>query len=188
MSSARDDIGCREGEVRDIEGRDAAVRDIERREDCETLVREFYARALSDPIIGWIFIDVARLDVEAHVPRIAAFWETLLLGARSYGGGAFAPHAALNARVPLRAGHFERWLWLWNGTVDDLFSGPRAELAKTRALRVARAFSARLQAPAQASGPFVVERVEQHRGVNIAVGTGDPAPVAAREDPLLTRL
>ena len=57
--------------------------DIETREDCERLVRTFYGRALADPIIGWLFTDVAKLDLEAHVPRITSFWETILLGAQS---------------------------------------------------------------------------------------------------------
>ncbi len=126
------------------------IGDIEDRSDCERLVRAFYGRALADPVIGWIFVDVAKLDIEAHVPQIASFWETILLGARSYSGGAFRPHAALHARVPLRAGHFERWLWLWRSTVDDLFQGGRAELAKAHAERVAHAFQSRLQTmPAQ---------------------------------------
>jgi hemoglobin len=128
--------------------------DIEDRADCERLVRTFYGRALTDPMIGWIFVDVAKLDLEAHVPVIASFWETILLGAHSYGGGAFRPHAALHARVPLRAGHFERWLVLWRTTVDELFAGERAELAKAHAARVARAFHGRLEtlsAPAVAT-------------------------------------
>ena len=126
-------------------------RDLETREDCERLVRAFYGRALSDPIIGFIFTDIARLDLEAHVPRIASFWETVLLGAHSYRGGAFRPHAELNARVRLRAGHFERWLWLWRQTVDELFCGERAELAKAHAQRVASAFELRLRALEQTS-------------------------------------
>jgi hypothetical protein len=52
--------------------------DIETRDDCERLVRAFYGRALADPIIGFIFTDVARLDLEAHVPEITSFWETVL--------------------------------------------------------------------------------------------------------------
>ncbi|MEA2329865.1 MAG: hemoglobin [Thermoleophilaceae bacterium] len=124
-----------------------AVRgDIADRADCERLVRAFYGRALSDPLIGYIFVDVAKLDLEAHVPVIASFWETVLLGTRSYGGGAFAPHAALHARTGLRAEYFDRWLQLWFAAVDELFAGERAELAKAHALRVARAFHARLQA------------------------------------------
>jgi hemoglobin len=123
-----------------------ARRDIEDRADCERLVRTFYARALDDPIIGYLFTDVARLDLESHVPQIASFWETILLGAQSYRGGAFRPHAALHMKSPLRAGHFERWLHLWRTTVDELFAGPRAELAKAHADRVAQAFHARLGA------------------------------------------
>jgi hemoglobin len=120
--------------------------DIQDRADCERLVRAFYERAMTDPIIGFIFSDVARLDLEAHVPRITAFWETILLSASSYRGGAFRPHAELNLRVRLRAGHFERWLWLWRTSVDERFAGERAELAKAHAQRVAGAFSARLEA------------------------------------------
>jgi hemoglobin len=122
------------------------LRDIETRADCERLVRGFYGRAFADPIIGFLFTDVAKLDLEAHVPRIASFWETVLLGARTYGGGAFRPHAELHAQVPLRGAHFQRWVVLWRQTVDDMFAGERAELAKAHAERVARAFHARLQA------------------------------------------
>ena len=135
-----------------MDGRQA-LRDIESRADCERLVRTFYGRALEDPIIGFIFVDVAQLDLDAHVPRITSFWETILLGAQSYGGGAFRPHAQLHGKVRLRRGHFERWLALWRATVDELFAGDRAELAKTHALRVANAFHQRLdQMTAAADG------------------------------------
>jgi hemoglobin len=133
--------------------------DITDRDDCERLVRAFYERALVDPLIGWIFVDVARLDMDEHIPVVTSFWETILLGARSYGGGAFAPHAVLHARAGLQSGHFERWLVLWITTVDELFSGERAELAKAHALRVARAFHRRLEMvpsaalPAEEAGP-----------------------------------
>ena len=138
-------------------------RDIETREDCERLVRAFYGRAFEDPIIGWLFVDVAKLDLEAHVPVVASFWETILLGARSYSGGAFRPHAELHMQAPLRAGHFARWLALWHATVDELFTGERAELAKAHADRVAHAFHGRLQtltppaaSPAGPSAPLGV--------------------------------
>lgn len=127
--------------------------DIDTRADCERLVRAFYTRTLADPILGFIFTDVAHLDLDTHVPRITAFWETVLLGAHTYSGGAFAPHAALNAKVTLYAGHFERWLWLWRTTVDELFTGPRATQAKRHAERVAAAFYSRLSAqPAAGAG------------------------------------
>jgi hemoglobin len=73
-----------------------AAGDIGTREDCERLVRAFYGRAMTDPIIGWLFTDVAKLDLEEHVPVIASFWETVLLGGQSYSGGTFRPHAVLH--------------------------------------------------------------------------------------------
>jgi hemoglobin len=132
------------------------VADIETRDDVERLVRAFYGRALTDPIIGYIFTDVAKLDLEAHVPQIASFWETILLGAQSYRGGAFRPHVELHMKVRLRSGHFERWLVLWRETVDELFEGERADVAKAHALRVARAFHGRLQELTPPSGGFAI--------------------------------
>lgn len=128
--------------------------DISSRADCERLVRAFYGRAMADPIIGWLFTDIAKLDLEAHIPRITSFWETILLGAHSYGGGAFAPHVALHRRAPLNRGHFERWLYLWRMSVDELFQGETAELAKTHAERVAAAFHARLTGAHQEQLPY----------------------------------
>jgi hemoglobin len=128
-----------------------AVADICTGEDCERVVRAFYGRALDDPIIGYLFTDIAKLDLEEHVPKITAFWETVLLGAQSYRGGAFASHAVLHVKSPLRREHFERWLWLWHTTVDELFAGERAELAKSHANRVAIAFHGRLQAMSAAA-------------------------------------
>jgi hemoglobin len=142
--------------------------DIETRDDVERLVRAFYAKAMTDPMIGYVFTDVAKLDLEAHVPRITAFWETVLLGAQSYAGGAFRVHADIHARSPLRAGHFERWLWLWRGTVDELYAGPTAEQAKAHANRVGHAFYQRIAglpdpsaADPQRSAPLTISR---HRG------------------------
>lgn len=156
----------------------APPEDIRTREDCELLVRTFYGRAFDDPIIGFIFTDVARLDLEAHVPRITDFWETVLLGAQSFSGGVFRPHAELHAKVELREGHFERWLQLWFGTIDERFAGPAADQAKIHALRVAQAFIERLKgfpSPADArpegDGGLVVR---QHPGSAATAGARSP--------------
>jgi hemoglobin len=136
--------------------------DIETRADCERLVRAFYGRALHDDVIGFLFTDVAHLDLEAHVPQITSFWETMLLGTQSYNGRPFRPHIELNYKARIRPGHFARWVALWTATVDELFVGPVAEMAKAHAVRVARAFS---------------ERIEN---INAAVDDGEPAPRGAR--------
>jgi hemoglobin len=142
-----------------------APHDIRDRDDCERLVRAFYGRALHDPVIGFIFTDVAGLDLDEHVPKVASFWETVLLGARTYTGGAFHPHATLHGKVRLRSGHFQRWLALWHETVDAEFEGPVAEQAKTHADRVAFAFHGRLQTltpPADAEAPLPGLVVSRH--------------------------
>ena len=144
--------------------------DIETRADCERLVRSFYEKALADPIIGFIFVDVARLDLDAHVPVIASFWETILLGEKSYGGGAFAVHARLHAKVELQEGHFKRWLGLWFATVDELFAGARAEQAKIHAARVAAAFHERLQA-----FPSPLDQPDAPRGIVVTRHGGGTA-------------
>jgi hemoglobin len=101
---------------------------------------------MADEQIGWIFTDVAKLDLEEHIPLIASFWATNLLGAKSYRGGAFGVHAELHRKAGgLRQKDFERWLVLWCQTVDELFEGPLAAAAKVHALRVANAFYGRLQ-------------------------------------------
>src|SRR5882757_5285269 len=94
-----------------------------------------------DEKIGWLFTDVAELDLEEHIPKIASFWATNLLGSKSYKGGAFGVHGRLHQKAPggLRQEHFERWLVLWCQTVDELFDGPLAAAAKVHALRVANA-------------------------------------------------
>ncbi len=137
------------------------VADIETRADCERLVRAFYGRALADPVIGFLFTDVAQIDLEAHVPRITDFWETVLLGGTAYRGGVFGPHLRLHQKAGLRAGHFTRWLALWSETVDGLFAGERAETAKAHAVRTANAFVSRLAAfdePVTTPGVVVIQR------------------------------
>lgn len=118
--------------------------DLTSRADVERLVVEFYRRAFADPLIGPIFTDIARMDLEAHLPIMCDFWETVLFRAGRYRRNALQVHRDLHAQAPLLPEHFERWLQLWNGTVDDLFAGEKAELAKLQADRVAGSIGRRL--------------------------------------------
>jgi hemoglobin len=141
---------------------EAELPDIQDRGDCERLVRAFYGKAMDDELIGWIFTDVAHLDLEEHVPVVTSFWETVLLGNQSYFGGAFGVHAKLHEKAGLRQAHFKRWLVLWCETVDELFDGERAAMAKVHGLRVANAFHGRLSTyPApEREGELAVRQVE----------------------------
>ncbi|CAO5177558.1 hemoglobin [Frankia sp. AiPs1] len=119
-------------------------RDLASREDIAALVTAFYGRAFADPLLGPIFIDVARLDLAAHLPIICDFWESVLLRLGTYRRDALHVHAVLHARSPLTPAHFARWLDLWTSTVDDLYQGERAERAKLQAGRIAGSLQRRL--------------------------------------------
>lgn len=119
--------------------------DLQNRDDVLTLVNDFYHRAFDDELLGPVFVDVARMDLALHLPIICDFWETVLFQAGLYRRNALQIHLSLNARAPLGAEHFERWLTLWTATVDENFAGEKAELAKTQGARIAGSIQRRLQ-------------------------------------------
>jgi hemoglobin len=120
------------------------VRDLETRDDIDALLRAFYTRAMTDPLIGRLFTDVAKLDLEHHLPRIGNFWEQVLLQRPVYVGNPIAAHLPLHAAATLQAAHFQRWFSLWAEAVDGLFAGPMAALAKERAAVIAESMQYRL--------------------------------------------
>lgn len=122
-------------------------RDIATRSDIVVLLEDFYAAAFADPLLGPVFIDIARMDLAAHLPRLADFWEVTLLKRGSYQGNALTPHRALHALHPLTAEHFDTWLALWTAAVEARFHGPVATRAVAQAGRVAAAMRKRLEVP-----------------------------------------
>lgn len=115
--------------------------DIASRNDIEMLVRRFYEQAIPDPVIGKFFTEVAHLELETHLPKIANFWEQMLFQRPVYEGSPMHVHLKMNSQEPMLPEHFERWLTLWISTVDHLFAGEKAEMAKARAQMVAKSFS-----------------------------------------------
>ncbi|CAN5540747.1 group III truncated hemoglobin [soil metagenome] len=107
--------------------------DITSRADIQTLIEKFYDKVKPDPVIGFIFTKVVDMHWEMHIPVIVDFWETILLDNPVYNKNAMEVHYTLNKKIPLQKIHFETWLSHFNATVDELFAGPVAELAKTRA-------------------------------------------------------
>ncbi len=119
--------------------------DIQNREDIARLVETFYTRAFADAVLGPIFIDVVQMDLAAHMPIVCDFWENILFGARKYPGGMMMVHFQVHAKTSLEPHHFQRWLDYWVETVDDLFKGERATIAKVHASRVAVSMGRRFQ-------------------------------------------
>tara|TARA_B100000809_G_scaffold266671_1_gene330629 strand:+ start:2920 stop:3288 length:369 start_codon:yes stop_codon:yes gene_type:complete len=103
------------------------MRDIETKEDLAFLMREFYSKMLVDEVIGYIFTDVAALDLEKHLPSLTNFWENMLLKSNGYKKDVMGIHLLLNGKEPLQPQHFERWLFLLDQTVRENFEGDKVE-------------------------------------------------------------
>lgn len=114
--------------------------DIQKLDDVKTLVNTFYGRVQKDELIGPIFNSKLEGHWPEHLEKMYTFWQTILLEEYTYRGRPFPPHAQL----PIEAEHFERWLQIFDQTVNDLFDGPVAEEAKSRGRKMAALFQVKL--------------------------------------------
>lgn len=109
-------------------------RDIANIDDIRELVDAFYERVKKDPALAGYFTHV---NWESHLPVMYKFWENTLFYTGGYEGNPMAKHSALHARHPLQSELFDHWLNHFCGTVDELFAGEKAELAKQRGISIA---------------------------------------------------
>lgn len=109
--------------------------------DIKLLVDSFYGKVREDALLAPIFNEKIGRRWSEHLPKMYRFWQTVLLGEHTYQGSPFPPHAQL----PIDASHFERWLELFQGTIDELFTGEKAEEAKWRASKMAEMFQYKIE-------------------------------------------
>lgn len=119
-------------------------RDLDSRENVEAFVDLFYKRILEDRQLAPIFLDVAAVDLTVHLPHIKDYWCKLLLGEKRYKRHTMHIHRQLHGKQPLQAGDFQRWLALFNATLDEGFAGERAERARQVAASIAGNMEANL--------------------------------------------
>jgi hemoglobin len=112
--------------------------DIQNKADIDRLVRAFYARAGADALLAPHF---ANTDFEHHFPRMIDFWAFLLLDEFGFQGNVFDAHRHLK----IDATHFACWLGHFHATIDALFEGEKAELAKQRADSIGAIFESKLK-------------------------------------------
>lgn len=115
-----------------IPTRAPVTHDIDERADLDVLVRRFYQAVIPDPLLGPIF-EAVHVDWAAHIPKLVDFWCGRLLGEPGYVGNPVGAHQPVLDTSPFGDAEIARWLNLWAETVDELFVGPIAELAKERA-------------------------------------------------------
>ena len=120
-------------------------KDIETRTDIELLVNTFYTKVIADNKLGYIFNDVALVNWSTHFVILYNFWENVILFTGSYEGNPVNLHKHIHHIQPLDKTHFNRWNKLFLDTVNELFEGSKADLAKERALSISGIISNEIQ-------------------------------------------
>lgn len=119
--------------------------DISTRADIELLVDRFYEKVLRNEAIKHFFNDVVKLDWSTHIPTMYNFWETMLLGSINYKGNPMTKHIELNRKATMGREHFDTWLKLWRETIDEHFTGSKANEAKARAESISQLMLYKIQ-------------------------------------------
>ncbi|GAB3885583.1 group III truncated hemoglobin [Spirosoma agri] len=120
-------------------------RKLDSPEDVRFMVDSFYEKVQIDPLIGPIFTDVAKVDWSKHLPKMYAFWESIILGNNGYDGHPFRPHLIVNQKHTLTIDHFERWLALFTQTLTEHFEGETADQVRQRATQIALVWNNKLE-------------------------------------------
>ena len=115
-------------------------KEIEVLDDIKVLVDTFYAKVREDNLLKDIFDNIIKDRWPEHLEKMYRFWQTVLLGAHTYHGSPFVPHA----KLPVDRIHFDRWLELFYETVDEYFQGEKALRAKWQGDRMAEMFLFRI--------------------------------------------
>lgn len=119
----------------------AGRKDIGTMEDIRLLVDTFYGKIRVDLLLGGIFNGVIKDRWPEHLEKMYRFWQTVLLGEHTYYGSPFPPHAEL----PVEQRHFDAWLKLWYETIDENFTGVKADEAKWRGDKMAVMFLSKIE-------------------------------------------
>lgn len=119
-------------------------KDISTREDLLLLVKMFYEKLLKDDSINYLFTDIAKINLDHHLPVLVDFWDNVLFGSDTYRNNAMQPHINLHLKSPLQKNHFETWLNYFKETIDELFEGDKAFMAKEKAVSIATVMQIKL--------------------------------------------
>ena len=120
------------------------AQDITGRNEIAVLVNTFYEKVKKDKILSVMFVDV---HWDNHLPVMYDFWENVIFHTGNYSGNPMVKHHMVHQKNPLSKEHFEKWLLLFEETVDELFAGPNAISIKERARSIASIMEMKIIAP-----------------------------------------
>lgn len=98
----------------------------------DRLVETFYARVRDDALIGPIFAERIE-DWGPHLAQMKLFWSSVALSTGVYEGRPMPKHLPL----PIDAGHFDRWLALFEETTREVCPPVATAHFMERARRIA---------------------------------------------------
>jgi hemoglobin len=98
----------------------------------ERLVHAFYDKVRSDAVLAPVF-DARIANWEPHLAQMCAFWSSVALMSGRYHGTPMVKHLPL----PVDAGHFDRWLDLFETTAYEICPPAAAAHFVERARRIA---------------------------------------------------
>src|SRR6185436_7693251 len=105
----------------------------------------FYDKVKKDEVIGFIFATIIGDDWSHHLPVMYNFWNMVVFSQPGYAGNPTRKHVEIDGKIALEKEHFDRWLVLWNETLDFLFEGPNADVAKNKAMLMANLINMKVE-------------------------------------------
>lgn len=117
------------------------MKDIGSKEDIVKVVDSFYTKVQSDELLGPIFLERLGGHWDAHLEKMYDFWNTILFSNGSYKGSPFEKHV----KLAVNKEHFDRWLYLFEETIGELFEGKVASDALQRAKVIGWTFWSKIE-------------------------------------------
>jgi hemoglobin len=156
----------------------------------EALIRRvvfgFYDRVRRDDVLGPIFnTRIAAGAWPSHLEKMCDFWSSVLLKTDRYAGRPLLPHLAMDE---IAEDTFDRWLSLFDQTVETECDRASAALFSNFALRISRSFRMALAFHRGQSDPDLPQLARAPRRRDRAAGreavsSADDAALAPAGEP-----
>ncbi len=120
-------------------------RDLDTTTEIHEFVTRFYRDIAQDERFHHYFDDIANVDWNAHTHQLTGYWAGLLLGGpHDDADSVIEAHRWLHDTTPFDEALFERWLEIFDETLDGGWRGIHADRARKRARGIAWAMAQRL--------------------------------------------
>jgi hemoglobin len=120
-------------------------RDLDTHDEIAEFVTRFYREIAQEERFHHWFETIAHVDWHAHTLELTDFWVGVLLGEpHESADEVIEAHRWLHESDPFDTALFDRWLEIFDTTLDDGWTGPTTEAARRRGHGIAWAMAKRL--------------------------------------------